>query len=100
MEYAIGAAIGAVMIGMVICLVAGKFALELLNYPLHKSGLATNLLVLGPLDVITISMKVAFWGGLVLSLPFLLFALEKLQRLQKIQCFEKVRLKALLCRVS
>jgi sec-independent protein translocase protein TatC len=65
--------ISAVMIGMTVCLVASPWVIDILKYPLYKSGLDTKLLIFGPLDAISISMKVAFWGGICLSLPFILF---------------------------
>src|SRR5215217_1398681 len=65
--------IASVMIGMTICLVASPILVEAMKYPLNASGIPTELKVLGPIGGFVISMKIAFWGGITLSLPFILF---------------------------
>jgi sec-independent protein translocase protein TatC len=65
--------ISSVMIGMTVCLVASPILVKVLKFPLQQSGIPTELKVLGPIGGFVISMKVAFWGGITLSLPFILF---------------------------
>jgi sec-independent protein translocase protein TatC len=65
--------IAAVLIGMTVCLVASPILVKVLKYPLQASGIATELKVLGPIGGFVISMKIAFWGGMILALPFILF---------------------------
>ena len=65
--------ISSVLVGMTVCLVASPQLVEILKYPLLASGINTELKVLGPIGGFVISMKIALWGGLTLSLPIILF---------------------------
>lgn len=62
-----------VVVGMTICLVASPQLVNLLKYPLDSSGINTKLAVFGPIGGFVLSMKIAFWGGLCLALPFVLY---------------------------
>jgi sec-independent protein translocase protein TatC len=65
--------ISSVLIGMTVCLVASPILVKVLKLPLESSGIPTELKVLGPIGGFVISMKIAFWGGMTLALPFILF---------------------------
>jgi sec-independent protein translocase protein TatC len=67
--------IAAVMISMTVCLVATPLVTEFLKNPLTRSGANIELTSLRPLGPFMASMKIAFWGGLCLSLPFILFVI-------------------------
>jgi sec-independent protein translocase protein TatC len=63
----------ALMLGMVSCLVGAKYIVEVLTWPLINSGQGVRIESLGPLGGFTISMKIAFYGGITLALPFILY---------------------------
>ena len=63
----------ALLVSMIICLVAAPTLIGLLKYPLMKSGVAVDLESFGPMGGFTISLKLGFYGGLVLALPFMLY---------------------------
>ncbi len=65
--------IASFLVGMTVCLVASPQLVEALKYPLAVSGINTEIKTFGPIGGFMISMKVAFWGGITLSLPFVLF---------------------------
>ncbi len=65
--------IASLMIGMTVCMVASPQLVELLKRPLVQSGIKTEIKTFGPIGGFMISMKLAFWGGLCLALPFCLF---------------------------
>jgi sec-independent protein translocase protein TatC len=67
--------IATVLVSMTICLVAAPHILKVLEVPLDRSGVKitlTSFKVIGPLMS---AMKISFWGGLCLSLPFILFVI-------------------------
>src|SRR5687768_9924471 len=65
--------VSALVIGMIICMVAAPYLVEVLKYPLAWSGAKIKLEFFGPMSGFWVSMKLAFFGGVVLSLPFLLY---------------------------
>ncbi|MCF7765833.1 MAG: twin-arginine translocase subunit TatC [Verrucomicrobia bacterium] len=76
------------VVGMIICLIAAPYITELLKYPLQVSGIQTNLELFDPLGGFMISLKLAFYSGLVISLPFILlfigqFIVPALKRREK-----------------
>ncbi len=76
------------VVGMIICLIAAPYITELLKYPLEVSKIKTNLELFDPLGGFMISLKLAFYSGLVISLPFILlfigqFVVPALKRREK-----------------
>ena len=76
------------MMGMVTCLVAGKYVSTFLKRPLIESGVPLNLETFGPLGSMMIAMKIALYGGITAALPFILyfiadFVLPALKRHEK-----------------
>ena len=60
----------ALIAGMTICMPAVPYLINFLKRPLPA---ATKLEFMGPLDGFWISMKLSFFGGIILSLPFILY---------------------------
>src|SRR4051812_47312744 len=69
--------LAALLLGMVACLSASPWIVKILTYPLGKAqritGKTINLNPLHPLGGFSISMKIAFYGGITLALPFILY---------------------------
>lgn len=65
--------IASVLVGMIVCMVATPVLVDALMVPLKQSGIPTKIDILGPLGAFTVWMKISFWGGLSLALPFVLF---------------------------
>lgn len=65
--------ISALLVGMVTCLAAAPQLVEFLQWPLIISGAKIELQFFGPLGSFVVSMKLALYGGLTLSLPFVLY---------------------------
>jgi sec-independent protein translocase protein TatC len=65
--------LSALVLGMVVCLAASPWLMAFLKRPLLQTGAAIEIQFLGPLGGIFSSMKIAFYGGLCLALPFLLY---------------------------
>jgi sec-independent protein translocase protein TatC len=63
--------VASLLLGMVTCLVAARQITEVLTWPLIN--LHMKLESFGPLGGFTISMKIAFYGGITLALPFILY---------------------------
>src|SRR5688572_21642681 len=61
------------MMGMVTCLVAGKYISVFLKRPLVESAVPINLDTFGPLGSMMIAMKIALYGGFTVALPFVLY---------------------------
>jgi sec-independent protein translocase protein TatC len=77
--------ISAVVIGMAICMYAAPHIVKFLTRPVPKGMTITSF---GPLEPVTIAMKVALFGGIALALPFVLyfvghFVLPALKRTEK-----------------
>jgi sec-independent protein translocase protein TatC len=64
-----------VMVAMTICLVATPVITDFLKAPLVRSGAGIELTSLNPIGPFMASMQIAFWGGLCLSLPYILFVI-------------------------
>jgi sec-independent protein translocase protein TatC len=58
---------------MVICMVAAPQVVKVLQYPLDWSGTGMKIQWINPMGGFWASMKLAFFGGIVLGLPFLLY---------------------------
>ena len=65
--------LSALLIGLVACLAAAPQLLSILQRPLKQSGAPITLQIFGPIGSVTVSLKVALYGGLTLSLPFILY---------------------------
>jgi len=65
--------VSALVIGMVICMIAAPYLVKVLRYPLDWSGANIKLEFFGPMSGFWVSMKLGLFGGIVLSLPFLLY---------------------------
>ncbi|MBI4660748.1 MAG: twin-arginine translocase subunit TatC [Verrucomicrobia bacterium] len=61
------------IVTMVICLVAAKQLVQLMTWPMKKAGLPTSLVPLDPIGPFFITLKMAFYAGMVLGLPFILY---------------------------
>jgi len=62
------------VVGMIICLGASPLLVAFLEHPMQEAKIPINLEIMSPIGGFMMSMKMAFWGGLVLALPFILFA--------------------------
>lgn len=65
------------IVGMVVCLVAGDTLTAFLKKPLIQSGVNVKLMAQGPAVGFVIALKVAFFGGIILSGPFLFYFLAE-----------------------
>ena len=65
--------IAALLLGMAACLVGSPYLVEILSQPLENSGLKIDTQPLGPLGSVTISLKMALYGGMTVALPFILY---------------------------
>lgn len=66
-------AAAALVVAMIVCLVAANQVIAIMKYPLIKSGTGIKLEWLGPMGGFMASLKMGFWGGMVLSMPFILY---------------------------
>lgn len=65
--------VAALLVGMTACLVASPALVKILRWPLDLSGAKILLDTFSPIGGFVISMKIAFYGGITLSLPFILY---------------------------
>jgi len=66
--------VGALLVGVVICAFAARYILKALYYPYRVAGQDPHKLVnFGVVDPFSIHMEISVFGGLILSLPFLLY---------------------------
>lgn len=65
--------LSALLLGMVTCLVAAPQLVDILDYPRLISGVTVRPETIAPIESFVIAMKIAFYGGISLSLPFILF---------------------------
>ncbi|HVR34354.1 MAG TPA: twin-arginine translocase subunit TatC, partial [Methylomirabilota bacterium] len=65
----------ALLIAMVLCMVAAPVLTTILTWPLENSGENIKLEFLSPMGGFMVTLKVAFWGGMILALPAILFFL-------------------------
>src|SRR5688500_10657110 len=66
-------AASALLIAMVVCIVGARQLTYLLTLPKEIANVPVSLELLGPLGGFMISLKLGFYGGLVLGLPFILY---------------------------
>ncbi len=65
---------GAVLIvAMVVCLIGAQQIFKTLEWPLKKAGLTVQLQWFTPTGGVMSSLKIAFYAGIALALPFILF---------------------------
>ena len=68
--------LGALVVGIIICAVLGKYILKVLYRPYRQTGHDPDKLFnLGVVDPFSIHMEISVFGGVILSLPFLLYFL-------------------------
>jgi sec-independent protein translocase protein TatC len=67
--------IASVLVAMTVCMVAAPQISEFLMMPLKRSGANIELTSLKPLGPFMTMMKIAFWGGLSIAIPFILFVI-------------------------
>lgn len=65
--------IASVLVGMFVCMVGAPALIKILMLPLDQAGIPTKIDLFGPMGGFTVWMKIAFWGGICTSLPFILF---------------------------
>lgn len=65
--------ISALVVGMVICTAAAPYLVKVLQYPLEWSGAPIKLQFFGPMAGFWVALKLSFFGGIVLALPFILY---------------------------
>jgi sec-independent protein translocase protein TatC len=67
--------IASILVSMTICMVAAPYIVDLLKWPKEQTeiGKKVELVWLHPLGAFTTMMKIGFWGGLVLAIPYILF---------------------------
>lgn len=63
----------ALMVSMIVCLIAANKIVWLMALPLERSGTGIKLEWFGPTGGFMASLKLGFWGGMVLALPFILY---------------------------
>lgn len=63
----------ALILGMGICMGGARYLATILKWPLIRSGTGVSLEFFGPLAGMMSAMKFSFWGGIILSLPFILY---------------------------
>jgi sec-independent protein translocase protein TatC len=63
----------ALVVGMLVCLFAAPKIITILTWPKEQSGVDIKLEMFGPVGGFMISMKLAFYTGLVIGLPFILY---------------------------
>ncbi len=64
------------LVGMVACLAASPYIIDFLTWPLHHAvGNKIELQFLNPIGGFMISMKIAFYGGITLALPAILYVI-------------------------
>src|ERR1700755_502556 len=64
-----------IMVAMTICMVATPQIVQFLTWPKNRTtkGQLVELTYLNPLAPFTSSMTIAFWGGLCIAIPYILF---------------------------
>ena len=65
----------AVGVAMILCMFAGPVLVEVLKRPLIASGIQEDVRIqaIGPISGFMVVMKLAFWGGLAISFPLILY---------------------------
>jgi sec-independent protein translocase protein TatC len=69
--------IASVLVAMTICMVATPQIIEILTWPKNRTetGRRVEITYIDPLAPFTSMMKIAFWGGLALAIPYILFVI-------------------------
>lgn len=69
--------VASILVAMTICMVAAPQIIWLLTFPKDQTvlGSKVELTYIDPLAPFTSMMKVAFWGGIALSVPYILFVI-------------------------
>jgi sec-independent protein translocase protein TatC len=67
--------IASVLIAMTVCMVAANTISEFLQVPLMRSGAHIELTSFNPIGPFMTAMKIAFWGGICLAIPVILFVI-------------------------
>ena len=62
-----------ILVAMVVCLAGVKQLIQMLTWPIKVAGLPTELVPLDPIGPFMITLKIGFYAGLVISLPFILY---------------------------
>ncbi len=62
-----------ILIGFIICLALSKPLLKVLLWPTHRVDVPMNLQVLKVQGMFMVTLEIGFFGGLVLSLPYLIY---------------------------
>lgn len=65
--------VAALGIGMAACMAAAPQVIDVLTWPLLNSGSQVRLEWLNPLGGVLATMKIAFWAGITLAMPFILY---------------------------
>lgn len=76
------------MVAMIVCMIAARKITEVLKWPLDKADIKTSLELFDPLGGFLITLKLAFYAGLVIALPLILifagqFVVPALKRREK-----------------
>src|SRR4051812_21014105 len=69
--------IASVLVAMTLCMVGSPQIVHFLKLPLDRSNAKVKLEIFGPIGGFTVSMKKAFWGGLCLALPYVLYVIAQ-----------------------
>ena len=71
--------ISSVLVAMVVCMAGTPFVIKVLTWPKNRSmeGKLVELTWLTPLGPFTTQMKIAFWGGIVFAVPYILFVIAQ-----------------------
>lgn len=69
--------IASVLVAMTVCMVAAPQISALLKWPLERSGAKIDITSLDPIGPFMTMMKISFWGGLCISIPYILFVIAQ-----------------------
>jgi sec-independent protein translocase protein TatC len=71
--------ISSVLVSMTICMIAAPSIVQLLTLPKEQTelGRRVELVYLHPIGAFSSMMKIGFWGGLALAIPYILFVIAQ-----------------------
>jgi sec-independent protein translocase protein TatC len=71
--------IASILVSMTICMCAAPAIVKLLMWPKEQTDLGrrVELVYLHPIGAFTSMMKIGFWGGLALAIPYILFVIAQ-----------------------
>lgn len=71
--------IASVLVSMTICMCAAPFIVDILTWPKKQTelGARVELVWLHPIGAFATMMKIGFWGGLILAIPYILFVIAQ-----------------------